>query len=104
MHFEFNHKSVSVYRNHRHKDNRDPPSVKDNENEYASWFSSKEQLTDGSHDNREEGSHYMTIPADMEYLSLQQIPANEGHVYSSVAPPGRTRVFGKVKRTASIQR
>lgn len=46
----------------------------------------------------------MTIPADMEYLSLQQIPANEGHVYSSVAPPGRTRVFGKVKRTASIQR
>ncbi|XP_078336942.1 uncharacterized protein LOC111132418 [Crassostrea virginica] len=95
---------VLVKRNHRHKDNRDPPSVKDNENEYASWFSSKEQLTDGSHDNREEGSHYMTIPADMEYLSLQQIPANEGHVYSSVAPPGRTRVFGKVKRTASIQR
>lgn len=46
----------------------------------------------------------MTIPADMEYLSLQQIPANEGHVYTSVAPPGRTRVFGKVKRTASIQR
>nr|XP_022335929.1 uncharacterized protein LOC111132418 [Crassostrea virginica] len=95
---------VLVKRNHRHKDNRDPPSVKDNENEYASWFSSKEQLTDGSHDNREEGSHYMTIPADMEYLSLQQIPANEGHVYTSVAPPGRTRVFGKVKRTASIQR
>lgn len=88
---------VLVKRNRRHRKARDnPPSVKDNENEYASWFSSREQLTEGSKGSGNEGSHYMTIPADMEYLPLDVIPAPDSHVYSSLAPSaGRTRVFGR---------
>lgn len=88
---------VLVRRNRPHRKARDnPPSVKDNENEYASWFSSKEQLTEGSKGSGNEGSHYMTIPADMEYQPLAVIPAPDSHVYSSVAPSaGRTRVFGR---------
>lgn len=89
--------SVPFCRNRRHRKARDnPPSVKDNENEYASWFSSREQLTEGSKGSGNEGSHYMTIPADMEYLPLDVIPAPDSHVYSSLAPSaGRTRVFGR---------
>lgn len=88
---------VLVKRNRRHRKARDnPPSVKDNENEYASWFSSREQLTEGSKGSGNEGSHYMTIPADMEYLPLDVITAPDSHVYSSLAPSaGRTRVFGR---------
>lgn len=90
--------SVHFRRNRRHRKARDnPPSVKENENDYASWFSSKEQLTEGSKGSGNEESHYMTIPADMEYQPLNVIPAPESHVYSSVAPSaGRTRVFGRV--------
>lgn len=86
-HSEFNF--VSVHRNH-HKDNKDPSSVEVKKKEGASWSSSKQQLTDGSRDNMEEGSHYMTIPADTEYLALQQDPVDDSHVYSSpMAPSGR---------------
>nr|XP_022342417.1 uncharacterized protein LOC111136103 [Crassostrea virginica] len=80
---------VLVKRNH-HKDNKDPSSVEGKKKEGASWSSSKQQLTDGSRDNMEEGSNYMTIPADTEYLELQQDPVDDSHVYSSsMAPSGR---------------
>lgn len=97
---------VLVKRNRRHRKARDnPPSVKENENDYASWFSSKEQLTEGSKGSGNEESHYMTIPADMEYQPLNVIPAPESHVYSSVAPSaGRTRVFGRVAPLVSSHR
>uniref|UniRef100_A0A8W8MQV1 Uncharacterized protein n=1 Tax=Magallana gigas TaxID=29159 RepID=A0A8W8MQV1_MAGGI len=74
---------VLVKRNRRHRKARDnPPSVKENEE-----------------------SHYMTIPADMEYQPLNVIPAPESHVYSSVAPSaGRTRVFGRVAPLVSSHR
>ncbi|XP_022342417.2 uncharacterized protein LOC111136103 [Crassostrea virginica] len=80
---------VLVKRNH-HKDNKDPSSVDAKKKEGAFWSFSKQQLTDGSRDNMEEGSHYMTIPADTEYLALQQDPVDDSHVYSSpMAPSGR---------------
>lgn len=88
-HSEFSFEIVSVHRNH-HKDNKDPSNVDAKKKEGAFWSSSKQQLTDGSRDNMEEGSHYMTIPTDTEYLALQQDPVDDSHVYSSpMAPSGR---------------
>ncbi|XP_056001304.1 uncharacterized protein LOC125664807 [Ostrea edulis] len=98
---------VLIKRNRRQKVLGTPPSIKDNENEYASWFSSKEQLTEGSKGSNEgEGCHYMTIPADRDYQSLElfdQTPANLSHVYTSVTSSGQARVFGK-KHSVSYQK
>ncbi|XP_061196705.1 uncharacterized protein LOC133204981 [Saccostrea echinata] len=96
-----------IKRNRRERETSDPPSVKDIQNEYASWFSSKEQLTEESKGNGEgeDECHYMTIPADREYQSLDLLEQSpeQSHAYTSIATSNRTRVFKK-KLSVSLQR